>query len=325
MYLKPIKIGNVELKNNIFLAPMAGITDGAFRKICKEQNAGLVYSEMVSAKGIYYDDNGTKDLLKVDEIERPIAIQIFGSDPKIMGESASEVSKIADIIDINMGCPAPKVVKNMDGSYLMKNPELIYEIVSEVCKNSKVPVTVKIRKGWDKDHVNAVEVAKLIEKAGASAITIHGRTRDEFYSGTADWDIIKEIKQAVSIPVIGNGDITSAQKAKEMFEYTKCDAIMIGRGALGNPWIFNDIINYLKDGSENAKPTIDEIKEMMIKHLDLLVEQKGEYTAIREMRKHVGWYIKGIPNAASIRNEINQIENLEELKNKINQKLIVNF
>lgn len=325
MYLKPIKIGNVELKNNIFLAPMAGITDGAFRKICKEQNAGLVYSEMVSAKGIYYDDNGTKDLLKVDEIERPIAIQIFGSDPKIMGESASEVSKIADIIDINMGCPAPKVVKNMDGSYLMKNPELIYEIVSEVCKNSKVPVTVKIRKGWDKDHVNAVEVAKLIEKAGASAITIHGRTRDEFYSGTADWDIIKEIKQAVSIPVIGNGDITSAQKAKEMFEYTKCDAIMIGRGALGNPWIFNDIINYLKDGSENAKPTIDEIKEMMIKHLDLLVEQKGEYTAIREMRKHIGWYIKGIPNAASIRNEINQIENLEELKNKINQKLIVNF
>ncbi len=318
MFLKPIKIGNVNISNNIFLAPMAGITDLPFRIICKKMGAGLVYTEMVSSKGIFYNDIGTNKLMDISKDERPIAIQIFGSEPDIMGQIAKKVSEISDIIDINMGCPAPKVVKNMDGSRLMQNPELIYDIVKEVVKNSNVPVTVKIRKGWDDNHVNAVEVAKVIEKAGASAITVHGRTREQFYSGKADWNIIKSVKESVNIPVIGNGDITSGEKAKEMFEETGCDAIMIGRASNGNPWIFKEIISFLETGEVIKRPDIKEIKSMILEHLDMSVEYKGERTGILEMRKHIGGYVKGLENASILRNKINQIENLEELKKVIN-------
>ena len=318
MYVKPIKIGNVNINNNIFLAPMAGITDLPFRLLCKEQGAGLVYTEMISSKGIYYNDKGTNDLMTIDNRERPVAIQIFGSDPKVMGDIAKCVSKEADIIDINMGCPAPKVVKNMDGSRLMLNPELIGEIVKEVVKNSTVPVTVKIRKGWDDEHVNAVLVAKIIEENGASAITIHGRTREQFYSGNADWDIIKQVKEAVKIPVIGNGDIVDGKTAKEVFDYSGCDAIMIGRASNGNPWIFKEIISYLEDGKEMAKPSAQEVKQMILRHLNMIVEYKGEYTGIREMRKHIAWYVKGFPNASNIRNQINKIDDLDELHMFVN-------
>lgn len=314
MYVKPIKIGTVELENNIFLAPMAGITDLPFRILCKEQGAGLVYTEMISSKGVFYNDKGTNQLMSIDKKERPVAVQIFGSDPTIMGEIAKNISTSADIIDINMGCPAPKVVKNMDGSKLMLNPELIGKIVKEVSCNSKVPVTVKIRKGWDEEHINAVEVAKIIEENGASAITIHGRTREQFYSGIADWDIIKAVKSAVKIPVIGNGDVVDGESAKRMFEHTGCDAIMIGRATNGNPWIFKEIINYLNTGECITKPDIKEIKDMILRHLDMLVNYKGEYTAVREIRKHIAWYVKGVPNATLIRDNVNHIEDVDELK-----------
>lgn len=318
MYVKPIKIGNVNINNNIFLAPMAGITDLPFRLLCKEQGAGLVYTEMISSKGIFYNDKGTNDLMTIDNRERPVAVQIFGSDPKVMGDIAKCVSKEADIIDINMGCPAPKVVKNMDGSRLMLNPELIGEIVKEVVKNSTVPVTVKIRKGWDDEHVNAVLVAKIIEENGASALTIHGRTREQFYSGNADWDIIRQVKEAVKIPVIGNGDIVDGKTAKGIFDYSGCDAIMIGRASNGNPWIFKEIISYLEDGKEISKPSAQEVKQMILRHLNMIVEYKGEYTGIREMRKHIAWYVKGFPNASNIRNQINRIDDLDELRAFVN-------
>lgn len=302
-----MKIGNVELKNNVFLAPMAGITDLAHRRICKRMGAGLVYTEMVSAKGLYYKDEKTRLLMASHEDEKPVAIQIFGSDPDIMAEVAVKVSEEADIIDINMGCPAPKVVKNDDGSKLMLKPALIDDITRKVVAASKVPVTIKIRKGWDNDHVNAVEIAQIAEKNGVAAIAVHGRTRNQFYTGKADLDIIKAVKENVKIPIIGNGDIVDVASARHMFEYTGCDAIMVGRASIGNPWIFKGILS-----GEDYKPAREELIDVIKEHYKLLIELKGEYVAVREMRKHVSYYIKGLPMATEIRRRINEIDNKDE-------------
>ena len=309
-YIRKIKIGNVELDNNILLAPMAGITDRAFRIVCEEFEPGLVCTEMISSKGLFYGDKKTDLLLNMKDEKRPIAVQIFGNDVEAMKYAAEYVSKFADIVDINMGCPAPKVVKNGDGSKLLLNLPLVEEIVSEVVKASKVPVTVKIRKGWDSDHVVAVEAAKIIEKAGASAITIHGRTRDEFYSGEADWDIIKKVKESVNIPVIGNGDVKSRQDAIKMFEYTGVDAVMIGRASLGNPWIFEEI---LKGVDSNKISNVEKLR-VILKHIDLEIEEKGEETAVKEMRKHISWYIKNCKDASKFRDIVNRIDNRQELE-----------
>ncbi len=305
-----MKIGNVEIKNNVFLAPMAGITDMAYRLICKEFGAGLTYTEMVSAKGIYYNDEKTQLLTKVDERERPVAIQIFGSDPDIMADVAQKISEKAEIIDINMGCPAPKVVKNDDGSKLMLNPQLIDEITYKVVKASKVPITVKIRKGWNDSNVNAVEIAQILEKNGISAVAVHGRTREQFYSGNADWDIIKKVKQSVNIPVIGNGDVVDFESAEKMVKYTGCDAVMIGRAALGNPWIFKEVLE-----KQKVEVSPKELFKVISKHYDLLTDLKGEYIAVREMRKHISWYIKGLSSATQIRKQINELESKEEVIN----------
>ena len=309
-YVKKLRIGNVELGNNVLLAPMAGITDRAFRLVCEEFNPGLVCTEMVSGKGLFYDDKKTSMLLNMAEEKRPIAAQIFGNDVESMRYAAKYVSKIADIVDINMGCPAPKVVKNGDGSKLLLNLPLMEEIVTEVVKASEVPVTVKIRKGWDANNVVAVEAAKIIEKAGASAITVHGRTRAEFYSGVADWDIIKQVKQSVNIPVIGNGDIKSKEDAKRIFEMTGVDGIMVGRAALGNPWIFSEIIK----GEDSSNISNEEKLRIILKHIDLEIQDKGEITGIREMRKHIGWYIKNGKDASKFRAKANLIENRQELE-----------
>lgn len=311
-----VKIGDVEFKNNVFLAPMAGVTDVAFRSICKMQGCGLTYSEMVSAKGIMYENDNTKKLLEIDKNEGKVGVQLFGSDPNILADMAKKLDCIDDIclFDINMGCPAPKIFKNGDGSALMKNPKLIGEIVKKVSQNTSKPLTIKIRKGIDDNSINALEIAKIAEENGAKGITIHGRTREQYYSGNADWDIIKKIKENVSITVIGNGDITSPEKAKEMLEYTGCDAIMIGRASQGNPWIFKRIIKYLENGEILSEPSIKEKFETALNHLKMLIENKGEYVAIREMRKHLGWYIKGMPNSSAMRVNINKIETFKEME-----------
>ena len=313
MYLKKIKIGNVELQNNLILAPMAGVTDLPFRIIVEKFNPGLVCTEMVSSKALFYGDEKTKQLLKCDGEKRPISMQIFGSDPETMGFATKYVSKLADIVDINMGCPAPKVVKNGDGSKLLLNLNKVEEIVKAVVANSKVPVTLKYRKGWDNNNIVACEVAKIAEKNGISAITIHGRTRDEFYSGRADLDIIKKVKESVNIPVIGNGDIIDEESAKNMFEYTGVDGIMIGRGTMGNPWIFEQIQHYLETGEKLHSPTNQEKYEILKEHIELDIRYKGEAVALNEMRKHIAWYTKNMPNSSTFRNYINKIETKEEL------------
>ncbi len=299
-----MKIGNVETKNNVFLAPMAGITDLPFRLICKENGAGLVYSEMVSSKALLYGDEKTKLLLNTCEKERPLAVQIFGSDEEAISYAAKYVSSFADIVDINMGCPAPKVVKNGDGSRLLLDLEKVEKIVRAAVSSSLVPVTVKMRTGWDQENIVAVEAAKIVERAGASAITIHGRTRSQYYSGQADWNIIKEVKKSVKIPVIGNGDLRSTADIKKAFDTTGVDAVMIGRAAFGNPWIFR----------ENYTPSNEERLATILKHLELEIKEKGEFIAIREMRKHIAAYTKKLPNSSAFRSEINKLDSEEDVE-----------
>lgn len=310
-----MKIGNLELENNVFLAPMAGVTDLPFRILCKEMGCGLVYSEMVSAKGILYDNKNTTELLEIDPKERPVAVQLFGSDPEILGAMAKKIEQYPiDIIDVNMGCPAPKIVKNGEGSCLMKTPELVGKIVKSLVESQSKPVTIKFRKGFDDDHVNAVEIAKIAEANGASAVAVHGRTREQYYSGKADWDIIKQVKEAVNIPVIGNGDVFTPQDAKNLLEHTGCDAIMVGRGAQGNPWIFKRILHYLNTGELLPEPTAEERVEKALRHAQMLIDYKGEYIGVREMRKHMAWYMKGMPGAAELRGKLNYAENRAELE-----------
>lgn len=318
MYLKKLKIKDLELENNLILAPMAGVTDLPFRKICKEFGPGLVCTEMVSSKAIYHDDTKTKLLMNTDGEKRPISMQIFGSDEETMSYASKYVSKIADIVDINMGCPAPKVVKNGDGSKLLLDLEKAKRIMKVVVENSSVPVTVKIRKGWDKENIVAAQVAKIAEEVGISAITIHGRTRSEFYTGKADWDIIKEVKDSVKIPVIGNGDIVDEETAYQMFEKTGVDGIMIGRGSFGNPWIFRNIKHFLITGEKLPSPTNSERLNIIKEHIDLAVEEKGEI-AIKELRKHIAWYTKNLKNSSEFRNSINMIETKEQLIKTLNE------
>ena len=314
--MKRLKIGNVELENRYILGPMAGVTDLPFRLLCREQGAGLLCMEMVSAKAILYNNKNTESLLEIHPDEQPVSLQLFGSDPGIMSEMAKRIEERPfAILDINMGCPVPKVVKNGEGSALMKEPKLVYDIVRSMVKAIEKPVTVKIRKGFDDDHVNAVEIAKIIEEAGAAAVAVHGRTREQYYSGRADWDIIRQVKEAVSIPVIGNGDVTTPEKAQELVRRTGCDGVMIARGAQGNPWIFSEMTAYEETGRIPPRPDKEELRGMMLRHARLQLQYKGEYSGIREMRKHVAWYTTGIPNAARLRDQINQVETISELEN----------
>ncbi len=317
-YIKKLKIGNVELENNLILAPMAGVTNRPFRIICKEYGAGMVCTEMASSRAMFHNDLKTKRLLNTDGEKRPISMQIFGSDEETMAYAAKHVSEIADIIDINMGCPAPKVVKNGDGSKLLLDLEKAESILKSVVQNSKVPVTLKIRKGWNNENIVAVEIAQIAEKTGISAITIHGRTRSEFYTGKADLDIIKKVKESVKIPVIGNGDIVDGETAKRMFEYTGIDGIMIGRGSFGRPWIFKEIITYLSTGNKIEEVTNEERLRVIKRHINLAVEEKGEI-AVKEFRKHMAWYTKSLKNSSEFRNSINKIESKQELINKVEE------
>lgn len=310
-----MKIGNIELENNIFLAPMAGVTDKAFRIICREMGAGLVVSEMISSNGLYYMDKNTFKLMDIDKRERPAALQIYGADPNLMAQVVEEFinsKKNVDILDINMGCPTPKIVKNGYGSALLKNPSLVRKILRAIIRVSTKPVTVKIRMGWDKEHINGIEIAKIAEEEGVAALTIHGRTRDMFYSGRADWDYIKKVKESVSIPVIGNGDVFEPIDAIRMIEYTGCDGVAIGRGSMGNPWIFKRI-RLLMEGKGDVPPTYGEIINMAIRHLKMVCDIKGERVGVREMRKHIAWYLKGIENSNRIKDKINTIESKDRI------------
>lgn len=309
-----LTIGNVELENDLILGPMAGVTDLPFRLLCKEQGAGLLCMEMVSAKGIMYNNKNTRFLLTIDERERPVSLQLFGSDPKIISEQAKRIEELPfDILDINMGCPVPKVVNNGDGSALMKNPVLAGQIIEQTVRAIQKPVTVKIRKGFDEEHINAVELAHIAQESGAAAIAVHGRTREQYYSGKADWEIIRLVKKAVQIPVIGNGDVQTPQDAVRLREETGCDGVMIARGAKGNPWIFRQILHYEQTGEYLPKPESGEVVEMILRHARMQIEFKGSFTGMREIRKHAAWYTAGYPNSARLRGRINETETYEEL------------
>ena len=322
--MKKLKIGNVELSNPYILAPMAGVTDLPFRLLCKEQGAGLLCMEMVSAKAIQYNNKNTKALLEIHPEEKPVSLQLFGSDPEVISEIAKQIEELPfAILDINMGCPVPKIVRNGEGSALMNQPKLVHEIVSKTVKAIQKPVTVKIRKGFNDESINAVEIAKIIEDAGAAAVAVHGRTREQYYSGKADWDIIRQVKEAVSIPVIGNGDVVSGESALAMMRETGCDGVMIGRGAQGNPWIFSELCAYEETGKMPARPSNEELKAMMLRHARLQIQYKGDYLGIREMRKHVAWYTTGLPNSAKLRGEINAVESYEELEKLLEERLAV--
>lgn len=309
-----MKIGTVELKNNIILAPMAGVSDLPFRLLCQDMGAGMTCMEMISAKAILYNNKNTESLLEIHPSEDCVSLQLFGSDPKIMAEIAKRIEERPfSVLDINMGCPVPKIVNNREGSALMKNPDLVYEIVRSVSEAISKPVTVKIRKGFDEAHVNAVEVAKAAEAGGAKAVAVHGRTREQFYAGAADWSIIADVKAALKVPVIGNGDITCGADAKRMMEETHCDAVMIGRAAEGNPFIFREVNSFL-EGKPFTKPSSEEIREIVLRHADLQLQYKGEYIGVREMRKHLSWYLKGFEGAAALRKQINEMETFAELR-----------
>lgn len=312
--MNALQIGDVTLDNNVILAPMAGVTDLPFRILCKEQGAGLICMEMVSAKAIYYQNKNTEKLLEIHPEEMPVSLQLFGSDPEIIREMAKRIEERPfAILDLNMGCPVPKVVNNGEGSALMKNPRLVEEILTGLVKAIRKPVTVKIRKGFDEEHVNAVEIARIAEACGVAAVAVHGRTRQQYYSGRADWDIIAVVKDAVKIPVIGNGDVTDAAAAKEMLRQTGCDGVMIGRAAQGNPWIFREVKAYLETGVMPPGPDLREVRELVRRHAALQLQYKGEYTAVREMRKHLAWYTAGYPHSARFRRTINTMETMEEL------------
>lgn len=323
--IKQLGIGSVTLENNLILAPMAGVTDLPFRLLCKEQGAGLLCMEMVSAKAILYKNKNTEELLSIDEREHPVSLQLFGSDPDIMAQIAHQIEERPfDILDINMGCPVPKVVNNGDGSALMKNPILAGKIIEKTVNVVKKPVTVKIRKGFDDEHINAVEMAHIAEESGAAAIAVHGRTREQYYSGIADWEIIRKVKEAVSIPVIGNGDLTCAKDIEKMAEETGCDGFMIGRGVQGNPWLFHQILHYFETGEELKKPSFEEVTQMLLRHAAMQLEFKGEYTGIREIRKHAAWYTAGYKNSSKLRGRINEVENYEQLKALFEEALSYN-
>ena len=317
-----LTIGNVTLENNVFLAPMAGVTDLPFRLLCKEQGCGMMCTEMVSAKAMLYNNKNTDKLREVDPRERPVAVQLFGSDPEILSRMAARIEDGPyDFIDINMGCPVPKVVNNGEGSALMRNPKQVEAILTAMVKALKKPVTVKFRKGFNDREVNAVEIAKIAESCGVAAVAVHGRTREQYYSGTADWDIIRQVKEAVSIPVIGNGDIFTPEDGKRMLEETGCDGLMVARGAKGNPWIFKRLTHYLDTGELLPPPTKEEKKEMILRHARMQVELKGEYQGIREMRKHVAWYTAGCPGSSALRNDVNLVETLAELEELIEERM----
>ncbi len=312
--MSKLTIGNVSLDNNVILAPMAGVTDLPFRLLCREQGAGLICMEMVSAKAIMYHNKNTEELMEIHPKEKPVSLQLFGSEPDILSEMAKKIEERPfDILDLNMGCPVPKVVNNGEGSALMKDPRLVEKILTALVKAVQKPVTVKIRKGFDEDHINAVEIAKIAESCGVAAVAVHGRTRQQYYSGKADWDIIAAVKNAVRIPVIGNGDVDSPDAAAAMLAATGCDGVMVGRAAQGNPWIFREIVHFLETGERLLKPTPREKKEMILRHASLQIQVKGEYTAVREMRKHLAWYTVGMPHSARFRQTINTIESMEEL------------